>query len=410
MMRVRPEFPNEEHINFATVTESGETEVIPVSPITLAARVNQDFVWTEDVLVVESNSVSCYLLKLSLPLHPDSSFDLGYIKNLMRNMFGKNLFGKVIILYGNQVHFAELSNTGSASMTAFRETVSKSIMQQLSAQFAKLKPDVYQLADSNTLKILTSLLGSYLDEHLMNDSISLSQMEEKFRQVKDAHKKLAVAKINDVVGYGVIVLEDIPANTAVTFYAGVLGQASQRDKQDDYAIGGKLWGVSAKRHRNFAGFITHAFEKKSSSSQTDYDRVYLDDFIHHDENNSNWHANLLSANVFEKTVVFDHKPYTFLESREIIRRGSILAVDYGLAYWRSRKIAPAILTLKGEIVDPASYVCSHNYYIRAFTPVRQLVEERTPSSTRSLGLFSRCRSRQKTGVIDSYERCRCTIL
>ncbi|MCA0402372.1 MAG: hypothetical protein LCH30_01110 [Proteobacteria bacterium] len=284
----------------------------------------------------------------------------------MRDWFGRNLVGNIVILYGQQFYFGDLTKTGISATPIIETEGNKDLLQSLTAAFDTLKPHTYKRANDNNLKTIISLLGG-LDINLISGNKRQKELEEKLQQAKETHKKLAIIKINDLVGYGVIALEDIPANTIVTFYAGLLSRKAPKKEDDAYVLGAGNSIISAKTHRNFAGFITHAFEKKSSSSTNEQDKVYLDDFSPKEEDNIRWQANLVSCNLFPKKIIFNNRLYAFLESREVIKKGSILAWDYGLGYWAGRKIAPALLTRQGEIISPSTYLCSHYSYIRAFT-------------------------------------------
>jgi hypothetical protein len=169
------------------------------------------------------------------------------------------------------------------------------------------------------------------------------------------------------------------------------------DLADDYIYGNKRFEISAKKQRNFAGFMTHAFEAKKMK----FGQVGLDDFVPQHEPEAEWRSKLLSANVFPKNIIFDHKIYSFFENRELIKKGSYLVWDYGLGYWRGRKLAPALLSRDGKVIDAASYACFNPEYIRAFLP--------SPSSSSLFSLFSRCKPKWETAS-SSYRCGSCNLL
>jgi hypothetical protein len=215
--------------------------------------------------------------KIYLHFPDDDFFDDDLVRRLMRNKTGK-----VMILWGDVFYFAVFSKSGY-EIEKIRETeLRKPLLQQLVSRFNDIKQDGFQLADPATLRIITALLGNFLEPCLFRDSITLDALQQKFDQVKETHCKLAIVKINDVVGYGVVVLEDIPADTTVTFYAGKFRtNLKNRDSQDDYVGGNNRFEISAKSHRNFAGFMTHAFHAKNGNDSRDSRNVYLEDFMPH---------------------------------------------------------------------------------------------------------------------------------
>ncbi|MCA0402373.1 MAG: hypothetical protein LCH30_01115 [Proteobacteria bacterium] len=364
---------NEEMINFATVSEHGEMTIEALSPSELASRTNQNFVWTNEVLIQQEEALSCYILKLQPPT-VDSPLDHSQLKKVMVNWFGRNVVGKVVILYGQQFYFAELTSTDIRTTVIIESEENSNFLQSLTQSFEKLKANTYKLADKKTLKIITSLLG-ILDIDLISRNTIHNNLQEKLQQAKEMQKKLAIIKINDLVGYGVIAVEDIPANTIVSLYAGILSNQSFMNKYDTYILGTHNFMISAKTHRNFSGFITHAFERKSQVIPHYLNKIYLDDFHPIKEDKTHWQANLVSSNLSSEMLIANNKLYFFLKSQEAIKKGNLIAWDYGLKYWANAKIAPALLTLKGEVVAPDTYTCSNEDYIKAFTLVDEEKEE-----------------------------------
>ncbi|MCA0402371.1 MAG: hypothetical protein LCH30_01105 [Proteobacteria bacterium] len=70
---------NEETINFATITEEGEIKVEALSSSELAARTSQNFIWTNEVILKEDKTLSCYLLKLEAPTNIESDIDINRV-------------------------------------------------------------------------------------------------------------------------------------------------------------------------------------------------------------------------------------------------------------------------------------------------------------------------------------------
>lgn len=400
-LTTKPDLPNEKRIMFAILNHGDKNKIISIPTTTLALRINQNFTWTETVIVEKDESLSFYLLKSSLP--STENFDECYIKNLMEIWFENKLSGKVIVLCCDALFLGELlCDRDILKFSPIIQTKNnESIWKPLLAQFEKMEPDIYQPVKANALPVVTELLGFFDLALPLNNRNDIHNLQKMLNQIKEVHQKLAIAKINNLVGYGVIACEDIPANTAITFYAGTLMDSLKKDIDDNYAIcgGGKLT-ISAKKHRNFAGFITHAFEKNPSSA--DHNEIYLDDFMPWDKDAINWHGNLLSANVFSHPFIVNYIPYIIFKNKEIIPKNSILAWDYGFGYWKSRKIAPALLTLKGEIVKPTSFTCTKKAYNQAFTTLKPMAEEKDLSHPASFGFFN-LSSSQSIGNDDSRE-------
>ncbi len=358
-MHARLFFPLDKKINFVRQAVDGTSSVISVMPSTIGARVNQDFVWANNLIdtrdTTKDESLSCYLLKIS-----SSEADESHFKVMFK--ITENIIGKVFVLYDDILYCVEIIE--SRGTNAFRLIISdenKPLFENLTAQFDHLNPSQCTPVNKETMAILISLFGETLNSNFMNDTVDKTTMQKMLMETHETHKKLAIKKINDVINYGVIALENIEANTTVTFYTGTL---SKNDKKIDheYALGVSDLLISAKHYRNYSGFITHAFPV--DAPKDDYLVTSLRDYKCTLENKTEWHDKILKPNLAEKAVVFDHKPYAFFVNPEPIQAGSILAWNYGGGYWQQS--APALLTLTGEIVDPDTYVCDKSAYRRTF--------------------------------------------
>lgn len=342
----RYSFFKDDFVNFVTRNENGEVTVTRLAPEDVAKSVGQNFTWGDDILVEEDTKLSCYLLKTMLT----KKDQLEYLNKLM-----KPETCKVLILSDNNYYFMKKDGVSRSIVCV---TVPEKNLAALQLKFKELKSNNPTLVnDKETLKLLTSILGDYLDINLLNNTCSIESLQERFRDIAVNHNKLAITKINDVVGYGVITLGDIEAGSTVSVYSGIFRPGHQNAKDDIYLSGIKAWGVSQKNYRNYAGFVTHAFGYRYSANE-----LSITDFAPRNQDISAWQTNVLAANLNTTSVVYDHIPYAFFESKRFIPKGSILAFDYGLSYWQTLKVVPALLTLEGDIIDPRIYKCSFTSY------------------------------------------------
>lgn len=344
-------------IHFATRDENNALIIEVLSAEKLPIYIAQSFKWEEKIIINNENqTISCCLFKILLDRKNISIEEIK--KKMMENKKG-------IIFCKNRFYYIkQLKRNGHIVLE-----INKEQEEKLKPIFLNMQEDTCQIANLDELKLIKSALGHNLSKKFFRDTISSEIFEKRMMEVRETQHKLAIIKVNDTVGYGVIAIDDILPETTLTYYSGVCSIYPKSEISDDYAIGNSIVTISAKDYRNFAGFITHAFKSKPLNDFGD--EVTLEDFspIFKEDENLNgmnislsWRASILSANVFQENAIYKHIPYIFFTNPERISKDSILAWDYGIGYWQSRHTFPSLLTLEGKIIDPSIYVCKKSSY------------------------------------------------
>ncbi len=337
------EFNNEKTVNFASRTEDDGLEVQVKTVGELPKFLGQDFQWCEKIINnYDTNPMSLCLLKLPSNTPIENVFLPQF--GLREKLWHDNDSG--IILQDEKLYFIEARNKKYCKIL-IDEIRAKPLM----SLFNDLQPQVLKLANSQEIELVKATLGTC--NLFIDDTISAIEFHAKMLQIQENYSKLAIIKINEIVGYGVIALEDISADSCVTFYSGVLLKKTGilRPVDDcEYSLGNPVCIIDAKKFRNIAGFLPHAFNDINSffpiqenANEADY---------------SAWRKSILRANLKSlPPVIYEHIPYMFFHSRELIKAGSLVAWDYGVGYWKAKKIMPALTSIKGEIISPDTYRC-----------------------------------------------------
>jgi hypothetical protein len=232
------------------------------------------------------------------------------------------------------------------------------------------------------------------------------------------NNKLALAKMDDQMGYGVFALEAIEPGEVVAIYAGDLHFDITPDlAESDYLISvrrgvddpRKAASVDARHRRGMAGFIQHApvwhdrderaqsvsyqdseflsrlmgldraiIERQSrmhpesiSRQKTDgiaakeYERIRLTDT---ELDDIDWHLDqtdfgstgaflktLCTANVYHEEVWYNDRPLVVLVARHRIEPMEMLGMTYTLAYWIDAQLTPELVSRWGQNVPHAFY-------------------------------------------------------
>ena len=343
------EFDNEKTVNFASRTEDDDLEVQAKTVGELPKFLGQDFQWCEKIINnYDAQPMSFCLLKLPSNIPIENVF--WYSKEKLWN---NNDSG--IILQNEKLFFIEARNKQHCKIL-IDEIRAKPLM----SLFADLQPRVLKLANSQEIELVRATLGTC--NLFIDDTIGSMEFNAKMLQVQENYSKLAIIKVNEIVGYGVIALKDIPADSCVTFYSGVLLKKMERPVDEcEYSAGNPICTIDAKKFRNIAGFLPHAF--------SNIDHFYPIQENANEADYSAWRKSILRANLIDTPpVIYGHVPYWFFHSRELIKAGSLVTWDYGVKYWKAKKIMPVLVSLKGKVIPPDTYYCK-DYDINQITKV-----------------------------------------
>lgn len=185
------------------------------------------------------------------------------------------------------------------------------------------------------------------------DAKDLPELKDGFRLDKEQlytaisvmaknRNKLAVSYINDAIGYGVIAIEDIPANALLAFYTGNYVPVSGRHPLETlssrygHAVASEgihVGVIQADNNRNIAAFIQHSPEKG------DY---VFDSSVNEDT--------VAFANIALTAMNYDNFPLIGLQAKGPIPKGAILGYDYSLEYFLNHGICPRVCTTNGELI------------------------------------------------------------
>ncbi len=123
------------------------------------------------------------------------------------------------------------------------------------------------------------------------------------------HPRLLIKKIDSIVGFGVVALEDISQYSYIGEYAGIVRKRSRRkDELNDYVFGFPICNkdspfvIDAKDFGNHTRFINHSDE----------------------------------PNLFSRWMEKDGICHVILYANRLIKQGEQLSYDYGPLYWRKR--------------------------------------------------------------------------
>lgn len=346
------------HINFATKKADGKLEVEKLSPEELAIRTGQSFVWTNELLVDPDVKLPQWQL-LKMAAWPDSA---------QINQLAERLSDKCTLIFSKNNYFHYFTKDKKQGRTLTYLSVDKVPVENIEALkgiFSTVQEETSRVADSNELKVIASVIGCFDENWLVNDTVTNVEFEMLMKEVQQNHNKLAVMKVNDLVGYGIVAIDYIPAGSVVTFYAGCLSSKQLMDC--NYGVSYKSLTTDGKFNRNHAGFITHAWNNRSRS------RIKSSHFYPILEGNcqasaqeiKTWKKNLLSENVTPHPVLIHKKlPYMFFKNSASIFEKTLLAWSYGEEFWDGGLVQPALLTVDGEVIDPSTYQYIPNFTTR----------------------------------------------
>lgn len=375
-----PRDSSDERINF--IETDGHLISVPASKI--AQKLNQNFQWTNEIVVDDKQYSNLYLLKSSL-LNGEHLIKVMKQQNWKAIILSEN---KLFFLTDKIVKQSFINSTWELSATVH----DPAIIVQMNLRMKKLSSNHPIIAEQSMVDLLIKLLkGPILDPLFLKDTITQPELDKRLEQVRQNHRKLALKKINDVVGYGVVALGHIEANSYISIYSGLL--TSNKNGDDYAAAASPHTAIIANQYRNFAGFISHAFSEAKDSEavgKADFEAINKD---------PNWQRNILWANTrFNKTEVCENKAYRFVTNTEPLQPNQILATDYEVRYWIAKNVVPCLLTLNGTIIDPSTYVCKNSRYNHAFPGNKPI-----PPSITDVSVFKLV---AKDGEKRSEEKCR----
>lgn len=338
-------------VNVAIRDANGGLIVNPQPVESLPKSLCQEFEWSEEIGDhYDISPMSFSLLKLASTLSKDQIFysskfrEYGSNDNSEHtNYWCNNNSG--LILQDGKIYFRSVWDARYLDFP-MNEIQTKSLI----SLFDNMQENSHKLADSHELDVIKTTLGAL--NIFYEDTITSGKFETNISQIKDAYSKLALIKINDVVGYGVIALEDIPANTIISYYTGELfkndGVIKKRHTDHEYTLSPThgLYFIDAKKRRNFSSFFAHAF--------TNLDNFYPYPVNGKEIDYEAWKKTICTSNLKLKTIEFyQHKPYAFFYTTKLISAGTLCTWDYGDHYWI--KIEPDLFTLQGALVSKSTY-------------------------------------------------------
>lgn len=214
---------------------------------------------------------------------------------------------------------------------------------------------------------------SEIKEDITSD-LSSAELKHQFEQIlKRPREDLALYKINDQVGYGVIALNDIPKNTVLCSYAGRLIKI-QRVKQNDHAIDfhGLDAILSTEQFRGIASFFQHLPTTKrfkdakqlsqvlrligQNVSERDLklnDELYSTEFLDIEQS-------LATENVTREYICYEGIPVVLMVTNRTVKAGEQIGFNYGKNYWLSRGVVPEFFNVSGSVIPSSAY--RRNFY------------------------------------------------
>lgn len=200
---------------------------------------------------------------------------------------------------------------------------------------------------------------------------SLSSEELKLQLeyiLENSSQDLMIAKINDVVGYGVFALNAIPKNKVLTFYSGTIREGMQVKDTTDHAMNYFELNLhfSTKLHRGISSFLQdlptplsladpELFFKalKSQAKKITKNELMMEYELYSLEFKHGYLP--ATANIRQEYIFYAGIPMVLLVTDRAIEAGEPLGIHYGFNYWLSRGIVKELFDKKGHILSPSGY-------------------------------------------------------
>ncbi len=176
--------------------------------------------------------------------------------------------------------------------------------------------------------------------------------------IEENRSKIGLVYAGEELGYAVVAMEDIPANTLVTTYTGNLRPHSDifvdQCLNTRYALTFEcqqadiLFALDAVDYRNFGAMISHL---PSAATIAKYSFQVAELALQPEDGK----PDLGVANIRILKYTYRHFPFAVMETSEPIKKGHLLGYDYEMNYWRALGLTPSLFTRAGRPLKTTSY-------------------------------------------------------
>lgn len=318
-------------INFATRLPDGTLAIEKIAPNSLADKIGQRFTWTESILVPKNDSSklvpteagvleSFYGLSNKFAIIKINDV-IGYGVIALEDIPIRRIIGIYSgILTGSSIDIVQLPETSPLEALQGKE---------------------YQY--SSTLVIVIQNKRIYCLDRLTETTTELSLTDNELGDFIEALSPTLEVKSVPIMNIPASMVHKIPVH------------------QDDYRVGIDLnTTLSGLHYRNLLSFVNHALYKKNPSNFSSFETEFML-FMPVDKAKSqaDWLKSIVTANLHYVVRTINNIQTVFFYALKDIKKGEYLAWNYGINYWKSRNICPAVISKVGaEIVDPSTYICT----------------------------------------------------